>query len=96
MPLAITVVATITALPNHHQAVEHALRSAVPRVVEEAGCEQYALHVDLAQPARFVLLERWRDAAALEQHAQAPVFQALASALDGVATLEIIKLHSLA
>ena len=96
MPQPIIVVATITALPDHHQAVEHALRTAVPQVVEEAGCEQYALHVDLAQPARFVLLERWRDAAALERHAKAPAFQALTSALDGVARLEIMKLHSLA
>ena len=65
MSLSITVVATITAQPDHHQAVELALRSAVPRVLEEAGCEQYALHVDLTQASRFVLLERWRDEAAL-------------------------------
>lgn len=95
MSSAIAVVATITALDGHAATVETALRTAVPAVREEAGCEMYALHRDPANPARFVMIERWRDAAALAGHVAAPAFQSLAATLQGRATLEISKLEPL-
>ncbi len=91
----IAIVATITAQPEHAEAVELALRKAVPQVREEPGCEQYVLHRDLGDANRFVMVERWRDGAALAAHAQAPAFLALAKALDGIAELQIAKLSPL-
>ena len=96
MSSAIAVVATIAALPQHREAVELALRTAVPLVREEPGCELYALHRDQARPERFVMVERWSDEAALEKHVQAPAFLALAQALDGRAELDVVKLVPLA
>jgi quinol monooxygenase YgiN len=91
----IAIVATITTQTEHAEAVELALRKAVLQVREEAGCEHYVLHRDLADANRFVMIERWRDGAALAAHAQAPAFLALAKALDGIATLQISKLSAL-
>lgn len=92
MSATIAVVATITAHPLHSEAVELALRTAVPLVRKESGCEQYVLHRDLAQAGRFVMVERWRDEAALGEHVKAPAFQALAVALEGIAELDVVKL----
>ncbi|KAF7597848.1 MAG: antibiotic biosynthesis monooxygenase [Candidatus Dactylopiibacterium carminicum] len=95
MSSPVAVIATITAAPQHREAVEAALRIAVPLVRKEAGCEQYTLHRDLAQPDNFVMVERWSDEAALTQHVQAPAFLALAKALEGRAALSVTKLEPL-
>ncbi|MFT4175010.1 MAG: putative quinol monooxygenase [Rhodocyclaceae bacterium] len=96
MPQTIAVVATITAHAEHARQVEEALRIAVPAVREEAGCERYELHRDLANPHQFVMIERWQDEAALARHVEAPAFQALAKALDGRAQLLVARLAPLA
>jgi quinol monooxygenase YgiN len=41
----------------------------LPNVQKEPGCEQYAFFRSLEDPDKFVLLERWRDQAALDTHA---------------------------
>lgn len=95
MSSPIAVVATITALEGQTATVEAALRAAVPAVRKEDGCETYVLHHDQANPARFVMIERWRNAAALDAHAVAPAFQALAASLQGRAMLDVMKLDPL-
>jgi quinol monooxygenase YgiN len=87
MPNPIAIVATITTRPEHHAAVRAALVAAVTATLDEPGCEQYALHQDPNDRNRFVMIERWRDAASIDAHAKAPAFRALASVLEGKATL---------
>jgi quinol monooxygenase YgiN len=74
------VVATITPLPDHHDAVREALRAAVARVHSEDGCELYALH---EAPDRFVMVERWTSADALRTHSKSPALGELGAALEG-------------
>lgn len=38
----------------------------IAKVLKEPGCEQYELARSLADPDRFVMLERWTDQAALD------------------------------
>jgi quinol monooxygenase YgiN len=90
------IVAVITAQPAHVDAVGQALQAAVPEVRTEPGCIQYDLHQDLSKPGRFVMIEQWRDAQALEAHGEAAAFRKLSAVLDGRASLEIADLEKVA
>jgi quinol monooxygenase YgiN len=79
--MSFVVLATITPLPEHRDAVRSALEAAVPAVHAEDGCNLYALHETRDS---FVLIEQWRDRAALQTHAQGPALTTLTAALDGV------------
>ena len=39
-----------------------------PIVREQPGCEEFAMYQSIERPDRFVLLEKWRDQKALEDH----------------------------
>lgn len=84
----IHVIAVITARPGQREAVLEAFRANVPAVLAEDGCIEYGPVVDAegmgAWQARFgedsfVVLEKWRDAAALAAHAKAPHMAAYAA-----------------
>ncbi|WP_430231331.1 putative quinol monooxygenase [Paraburkholderia tropica] len=88
----IVIVATITTTAEHRNTVEGALREAVHAARAEAGCEQYELHRDTEVPDRFMMLERWRDEAALEAHAKGAAFSRVSSVLNSRASLEVVRL----
>lgn len=69
------LVATLRANRNDAYSLLDALTALVPQSRAEAGCIQYDLHVDVSDPARFVVYEIWRDQAALDQHAGSAHFQ---------------------
>ncbi|QBE64972.1 putative quinol monooxygenase [Pseudoduganella lutea] len=96
MTQPLIVVATIIAHPGHEAAVRSALEQVVPPSRAEAGCHRYELHVDNSAPARFVMLEEWTGAAALQEHEATPHFLALAAAVGGVADITVEKLTRLA
>ncbi len=48
----------------------------------EQGCLRYDLNRDQDDPAHFVMLEAWADAAALEAHGRAAPFTRLAARFD--------------
>ena len=75
MSSPLTLIATITALPGHADLVESSLRQLVPPSQAEAGCLQYNLHRHQDQPNRFIMVEQWRDAAALSAHQQTAHFK---------------------
>ncbi|TIH07549.1 putative quinol monooxygenase [Pseudomonas leptonychotis] len=75
MSSPLTLIATITALPGHAQALEAGLRQLVPPSQAEAGCLQYNLHRHQDQPNRFIMVEQWLDAAALSAHQQTAHFK---------------------
>jgi quinol monooxygenase YgiN len=90
------IVAVITAEPAHADIVGQALQTAVPAVRKEPGCIQYDLHRDLAKPGRFVMIEQWQDAQALEAHGKAEAFLKLSAVLNEHASLEIADLTQIA
>ncbi|MGX5218111.1 putative quinol monooxygenase [Pseudomonas segetis] len=75
MSRTLALVATITALPQHQAQVEAHLRTLVAASREETACIQYDLHQQQDAPAVFVMIEQWRDAAALEEHKQTAHYQ---------------------
>jgi quinol monooxygenase YgiN len=74
------VVATITPNPDQMDAVEAVLREVAPAVHEEDGCELYALH---RGKDAFVMVEKWRDLAALATHGSGPNIKVLNERLAG-------------
>ncbi len=91
--MSLSVVATITALPEHRAAVRTALLAVVAPSRAEAGCLHYELHATRDNAERFVMLERWQDDACLERHMATPHFAALGAALDGkVSGVDIVRL----
>lgn len=50
----------------------------------EAGCLRYDLQRERDNPARFVMLEAWADADALEAHGKAPALTGLAARFDAL------------
>jgi quinol monooxygenase YgiN len=75
MSSPITLIAALTALPGHAEAVESSLRQLVPPSQAEAGCLQYNLHRHQEQANRFIMVEQWLDAEALNAHQQTAHFK---------------------
>lgn len=84
----IHVIAVITAKPGQREAVLEAFRANIPAVLAEDGCIEYGPVVDAEGMGSwqtrfgadsFVVLEKWRDAAALAAHAKAPHMAAYAA-----------------
>jgi quinol monooxygenase YgiN len=89
------VVATITAKEGNEVLVREALERVVPPSRAEAGCLRYDLNIDLGNHASFVMLEAWRDEAALSAHEATPHFQDLVKAVGGKADIQILKLNQI-
>jgi quinol monooxygenase YgiN len=89
------IVATITAKEGNEVLVREALERIVPPSRAEDGCLRYDLHIDLGNHASFVMLEAWRDEAALAAHEATPHFQQLLKSVGGKADVQILKLNQL-
>lgn len=88
----ITLVATITALTEFCTEVRNALKKVESEVQSEQGCEMYQLHIDLNNANQFVMIERWKSKAMLEQHTQARPFKDFVHAIEGKASLQVVTL----
>jgi quinol monooxygenase YgiN len=78
--VSVVVVATITPSEGNYGEVRQILLDAIPQVHEEAGCELYSLHED---GERFVMIERWASAEALDAHSNGEVLRDAGRALAG-------------
>ena len=78
--MSVVVVATITPSDGHYDEVRQILLDAIPQVHQEDGCELYSLHED---GERFVMIERWASAQALDTHSNGEVLRDAGRALAG-------------
>lgn len=82
----IHVIAILTAKPGLRAQVLEAFNANVPSVLAEDGCLEYGAAVDIAGaspafgPDTFVVVEKWRDLAALKAHAASPHMKAYSAA----------------
>jgi quinol monooxygenase YgiN len=81
--MSVVVVATITPLPEHADAVVAAFTETIPQVHAEDGCELYALH---RADDRLIMIERWASREALATHSKAAALAALGPRLAGKVT----------
>jgi quinol monooxygenase YgiN len=75
------LVATITPKAGQLEAVEAVLKSLIPAIHEEDGCELYALN---RGKERLVFVEKWRDMAALGAHGSGENIKMLNEKLKGL------------
>ncbi len=77
----IHVIAVITAKPGLRDTILEAFRANAPTVLLEDGCIEYGAAIDTAEapkfqtpygPDTFLVIEKWRDMAALMAHAATP------------------------
>ena len=68
--MAIRLVVTITAASGKGAELAQVLRTRCAEAAKEPGCEQFEVFQAVANPERLVLLERWKDQAALDVHAK--------------------------
>jgi quinol monooxygenase YgiN len=95
----IHVLAIITAKPGQREAILEAFRANMPAVHAEDGCIEYGPAVDAPGmgaiqtpfgPDTFVVIEKWRDAAALAAHAAAPHMAAYAARVKDLIASRVI------
>ncbi len=75
------VVATVEVKPGSEDAVQALLETVITQTHTEEGNISYALHRDVEQPQRFVMVERWASKEALDEHFTKPYMAELFAAL---------------
>jgi len=78
--MSVVVVATITPLPEHRDAVIAAFTETIPQVHGEDGCELYALH---QAKDRLIMVEKWASREALATHSKGAALAAMNPKLAG-------------
>jgi len=77
----VVVTAAFRPLPGHREQVMDALRTAIPRVHEEPGCELYAIVA--ASDDDILMLEKWTRVADLDIHSEGEAVADLKQAIEG-------------
>lgn len=82
----ILVVGSLVARADAVAEVMALTREHVERSRSEPGCTQYAAHLDIENPRKFVFVEAWADQASLTQHFKLPLSRQFAKALAALAS----------
>ncbi|VVP58641.1 Putative monooxygenase [Pseudomonas fluorescens] len=92
-----TAIATLIAKADQQDVLEQHLRALLEPTRAEAGCGQYDLHQDLANPLAFYMIEKWSSDEALQAHdASAHIQSFRARASDFLEHFELKRLRNLA
>jgi quinol monooxygenase YgiN len=73
----VVVVASFKVQDGRVEEAIAALAPVIEQTHDEPGCLSYALHRDVNDPLRLVLVERWTSQVALESHFQQPYLEGL-------------------
>lgn len=68
--MSIRLIITINAAPGKGAEFAEAFRGRCEEVMTEPGCEQFEVFRSALDPDKLVLLELWKDQAALEAHSK--------------------------
>lgn len=80
--MTLGILATIDAKSGEEARVEAELTKVVAPSREDDGCLLYTLTRDSQQPSRFIMVEQWRDRAALDGHIATEHYKQMAQALE--------------
>jgi quinol monooxygenase YgiN len=78
----LTILASFRARPGRRDEVRDALVAMIEPSLAEPGCLAYCPYLDAVDPERIILVERWVDRAALDDHFATPHFKRVAAMLD--------------
>jgi quinol monooxygenase YgiN len=68
--MAVRLVVTFHAAPGKGAELAQAMKARCEVSRQDAGCEQFEVFQSVSEPDKLVLLELWRDQAALDAHAK--------------------------
>ena len=68
--MAVRLVVTITAAPGKGAELAQVMKARCAEAQKEPGCEQFEVFQSVSDPDKLVLLELWKDQAALDAHAK--------------------------
>jgi quinol monooxygenase YgiN len=68
--MAVRLVVTFQAAPGKGAELALAMKTRCEVSRQDAGCEQFEVFQSVADPNKLVLLELWKDQAALDAHAK--------------------------
>ena len=68
--MSVRLIININAAPGKGAAFAAAFKTRCDEVMTEDGCEQFEIFQSALDPDKLVLLELWRDQAALDAHAK--------------------------
>jgi quinol monooxygenase YgiN len=80
----VAVVASFFPKPSQEKQVEQVLRDMISPTRAEPGNQRYELYVGNGTPAMFVLLEMYKDQAAVEAHRGTEHYKAYRSRIGGL------------
>ena len=98
MPEILNVVALLTVKPGQGEALREAAEPCIAASRAEPGCSRYDLTRDAEHPDRFVFIEVWSGADALDAHMETEHFKRFAAATQSILAgpPEIIRLSPFA
>ena len=70
--------------PAHRDRAIEAARAVMAATRQEPGCLEYTIAADVDDPARFVIVEKWASAEALEAHFETPHMAEFQAAMAGL------------
>ncbi len=68
--MTIRLIVTIIAAPGKGSELAQAYPARCAEIIKEPGCEQFEAFQSIANSDKLLLLERWTDQAALDEHAK--------------------------
>jgi quinol monooxygenase YgiN len=86
----LTVVAVLTSKPEAIETIQAGMSKLTAAARTEDGCISYDLHVDAANPARFVTVEKWASQEALDAHFGSPGMAEAMTSLTELAEAPLI------
>lgn len=93
-PMKISIILKGEVLPDQHEVLRHLVRKLQQEfVLQEEGCEEYEFYID---GDSFIMLERWANQAAFDNHTQTRHFSEFVPKMkslvkDNLFSVEIIK-----
>jgi quinol monooxygenase YgiN len=93
IPNYVTVIAEMTAHPGKQEELKRHLLVLVEHTRREEGCVQYDLHVT-EDPHKFLFVENWTTAEALDRHANSEHMQTFKEATAGLREAPIVRLFT--
>ncbi|NJD91886.1 MAG: antibiotic biosynthesis monooxygenase [Geobacter sp.] len=79
----VTIVAKLIIKEAAVAAVKAEMLKLVTPTRQEAGCLEYRLHQDNAEPNLFIFYENWQSMASFEQHLNTPHYKSYSTAIEG-------------
>lgn len=77
------IIAAIVIKEEYKDELMTIFHTVVEETRKEAGCIAYALHQDVKNSKKYIILEEWKDQAAIDSHNASPHFQAFAKGIEG-------------